>query len=155
MSAMSKKSSGESLHRPLSQISYTKVDSKTSKTINKNVQNDETCTILEDNSVIYHNKKTFTLGSGDGEQRPKSQASVAESHKSNGSFNYIEPNKHPDLNAVEGNVKENMSNTLNEGIKYYKVHKEAMSSFIVGASVSEETETDVSAVEKDIGEISI
>ena len=52
-------------------------------------------------------------------------------------------------------AKENMSNTLNEGIKYYKEHKEAMSSFIVGVSVSEETETGVTAVKKDIGDISI
>ena len=129
-----KKSSGESLHRLFSQISDTKMDSKTSskttsKTNNKDVQNDETCTILEDNSTISHIKKTFTvksfvsnilksikneLGSGNGKQRPKSQGNVDESHKSIGSFNYIESNKHPDLNAVNDVMNKNTPETVNK-----------------------------------------
>ena len=53
----------------------------TSKTKNKDVQNDEKNTILENNSVIYNIKKTFTiksfitkqneLGSRDRKHRPK------------------------------------------------------------------------------------
>ena len=91
------------------------------------MQNDETCTILEDNSAISHIKKTFTvksfvsnilkpkkneLGSGDRKQRPKSQGNVDESQKSIGSFNYIESNKHPDLNAVNDVMNKNTHKTV-------------------------------------------
>ena len=142
MSAISKISSGESLHRLFSQISDTKMDSKTSskitsKTKNKDVQNDEKTTILEDNSVIYNIKKTFTvksfvsnilkpkkneLGSGDRKHRPKSQGNIDESHKSIGSFNYIETNKHPDLNAVNDVMNKNTPEIVNK--KTLKANRE-------------------------------